>query len=192
MLCDEVLKPSRLWTRAEVLARPSPVPKCAGVYAWYFRHLDCVPVADCLGCGEFRLLYVGISPSAPPMNEKGESRQSLFHRVRYHMQGNAEGSTLRLSLGCLLAVELGIELRRVGSGNRMTFWTGEKRLSQWLDRNARVVWHLCGEPWKLEEELIHSVNLPLNLQHNSKNAFFPVLTDLRRTAKGRARALPIL
>jgi hypothetical protein len=39
-LCDELLNPSRLWTRAEILSRPSPLPKLAGVYAWYFRSLD--------------------------------------------------------------------------------------------------------------------------------------------------------
>jgi hypothetical protein len=37
--------------------------------------------------------------------------------VRYHYRGNTAGSTLRLTLGCLL----GLELRRVGSGKRMTF-----------------------------------------------------------------------
>jgi hypothetical protein len=43
--------------------------------------------------------------------------------------GNAEGSTLRLSSGCILAEQLGIQLRRVGSGKRLTFGTGEQRLS---------------------------------------------------------------
>jgi hypothetical protein len=45
------------------------------------------------------------------------SRQSLRTRIRYHFRGNAAGSTLRLSLGCLL----GLALRRVGSGARMTY-----------------------------------------------------------------------
>ncbi|WP_323183900.1 MULTISPECIES: GIY-YIG nuclease family protein [unclassified Streptomyces] len=44
------------------------------------------------------------------------SAQNLRKRVRYHYRGNAAGSTLRLTLGCLL----GLELRRVGSGKRMT------------------------------------------------------------------------
>jgi GIY-YIG catalytic domain len=46
-----------------------------------------------------------------------------------HYTGNAEGSTLRKTLGCLLANELGIQLWRVGSGNRMTFIEGEQALS---------------------------------------------------------------
>jgi hypothetical protein len=33
-----------------------------------------------------------------------------------HYAGNAEGSTLRKTLGCMLAEQLGIQLRRVGSG----------------------------------------------------------------------------
>lgn len=61
--CDDILPPRRLWSRAEILARPSPVPKAPGVYAWYFRDLDrIIPTADCLTAGEFRLLYIGISP----------------------------------------------------------------------------------------------------------------------------------
>jgi hypothetical protein len=108
------------------------------------------------------------------------------------MQGNAEGSTLRLSLGCLLADHLGIELQRVGSGQRLTFSTGEAAISHWLEENARVAWHVCERPWELEEELISNFNLPLNLDMNIANAFHPVLSQLRRAAKAKARALPIL
>ncbi|HEV8559512.1 MAG TPA: hypothetical protein VGR06_24485, partial [Actinophytocola sp.] len=56
------------------------------------------------------LLYVGIAPRHIATRI---SRQNVRSRVRCHFQGNAEGSTLRLTLGCLL----GLELRRVGSGN---------------------------------------------------------------------------
>src|SRR5262249_31585844 len=91
MICDELMKPSRLWTKAEVLLKPSSVPKAPGVYAWFFRDLDAfIPSANCYAVGEFRLLYVGISPSAPPQNGKLPSTQALFHRSRYHMNGNAE------------------------------------------------------------------------------------------------------
>jgi hypothetical protein len=51
-------------------------------------------------------------------------------RNRYHYRGNAEGSTLRLTLGCLLSSSLGLRLRRVGSGKRLTFADGEARLSE--------------------------------------------------------------
>ncbi|WP_420313610.1 GIY-YIG nuclease family protein [Actinopolymorpha alba] len=65
--------------------------------------------------------------------------------------GDAEGSTLRLTLGCLL----GLELRRVGSGKRMTFGLrGEAELSAWMGAHARVCWVECPEPWRAEAVLI--------------------------------------
>jgi hypothetical protein len=177
----------------QVLSRPAPVPRAAGVYACYFTGLEeIVPSSCCIRCVGFRLLYTGISPSAPPANGKEPSKQSLQHRIRYHFAGNAEGSTLRLSLGCLLAGQLAIELRRVGSGKRCTFSTGEAKLSEWMDEHARVVWHVCDEPWKLEEELISSLDLPLNLDQNRRHGFHPVLSEIRRRAKLRAKELPIV
>lgn len=189
---NELVCPERLWSRHEVLSRPSPVPRSPGVYAWYFRGLDSVPSISSPKADGFRLLYVGISPSAPPRNGKAPSLQSLHHRIRYHFSGNAEGSTLRLTLGSLLAKELGIELRRVGSGKRMTFSTGETRLSEWIEENARVVWQVCEAPWKTEEELISTLDLPLNLDQNSHHGFHQQLSQIRRDAKARARSLPIL
>jgi hypothetical protein len=135
--CRGLLTPDRVWSRSEVLSAPSPVPKSPGVYAWYFRNFPPeIPTADCLRFNDLTLLYIGISTSAPPRNGKAPSKQNLFRRVRYHYRGNAAGSTLRLSLGCLLSVSLNIELRRVGSGNRLTFADGERRLSDWMEANA--------------------------------------------------------
>lgn len=142
--------------------------------------------------GEFHLLYIGISPSAPPSNGKLPSKQSLYDRIRHHMQGNAEGSTLRLSLGCILSEQLGIQLRRVGSGKRFTFAAGEPRLSAWLEENARVAWLPCAEPWTMEARLISTLHLPLNLEQNKRCSFHSVLSQRRREAKSLARELPVL
>jgi hypothetical protein len=139
----------------------------------------------------FTLLYVGISPKAPPKSGRPPSRQTMRSRLRYHMRGNAEGSTLRLTLGCLLAAALGLELRRVGSGPRLTFCDGEQRLSEWLSENAFVAWEVCSEPWVLEEHLIRDVPLPLNLDQNSHHPFCPALTVARRTARDAAGRLPV-
>jgi hypothetical protein len=116
-----LLAPQRVWSRTEVLASPSPVPKSPGIYAWHFKNIPpLVPAAGALTIGGLTLLYLGISPKAPATNGSRASRQSLRSRLQYHMRGNAEGSTLRLTLGCLLAEELDIELRRVGHGKRLT------------------------------------------------------------------------
>ncbi|WP_331459525.1 GIY-YIG nuclease family protein [Nonomuraea sp. SBT364] len=100
----------------------------------------------------------------------------------------AEGSTLRLSLGCLL----GLELRRVGSGRRLTFGqAGEKALTAWMADHARVCWIQQDEPWTGESELIAKLDLPLNLDQNRHHAFHPYLSGLRASARARARNLPI-
>jgi len=181
---DALLNPARLWTRAEVVvrARDCPVPRQAGVYAWYFREVPPgVPPTDCRQALGATLLYVGISPKKPP------SGQDLRGRIRYHYCGNAEGSTLRLTLGCLL----GIPLRRVGSGRRRTFADGEERLSEWMAQNALVIWLPTTEPWLLEEQLIATVSLPLNLDQNRQHAFHARLSALRSDARARANASPI-
>jgi hypothetical protein len=187
----DLLMARRLWSREEILATSTPVPAAPGVYAWYFERLPHgVPTADLVSFGGLTLLYIGISPKAPPTNSRPPSRQTLRTRLRYHMRGNAEGSTLRLTLGCLLSAELGLQLRRVGSDHRLTFGDGEARLSAWLADNARVTWEICSEPWLLEKELFNRVPLPLNLDGNS-HAFCRILSELRRTARDAARQLPI-
>ena len=99
---------------------------------------------------------------------------------------------MRLSLGCLLSDELGIQLRRVGSGRRLTFSEGEARLSEWLEINAPVSWHVCEQPWLLEKQLISQLDLPLNLDQNDRSVFHSVLSGLRREARKRAYELPVL
>lgn len=137
-------------------------------------------------------MYAGISPKQMPASGRGPSLENLQKRIRYHYTGNAEGSTLRKTLGCLLTDELGIQLRRVGSGKRMTFAEGEQALSAWMADNAYVSWVVRSCPWELEAYLITALNLPLNIEGNSHNQFQPVLKALRARCVAQARALPIL
>ena len=189
---DAFLSPARLYERDEILQLPSPVPASPGVYGWWFRRLPAViDIAECRRFDGHVLLYTGISPRRPPANGRTPSRESIRSRIRTHLSGNAEGSTLRKTLGCLLADQLGIELRRVGSGTRMTFLGGEQTLSAWMSANARVAWIVRPEPWELEDDLIRRIDLPLNLHGNSRNRFHPQLTAARAAAVARARALPI-
>jgi hypothetical protein len=130
------------------------------------------------------LLYVGISPSKPPTNGKSPSTQSLAKRIRYHFAGNAAGSTLRLTLGCLLADQLGIKLTRVGSGGRYTFTNpGEIKLDTWMEKNALVCWVEHPRPWELEEELLGSLSLPLNLDGNEQHPYYAALRSCRKAAR---------
>lgn len=170
--------------------RQSSRARVKGVYAWYFDSVPAaVPTKDCVRLGVWTLLYVGMSPRT---FAAGLSRQNLRTRLRYHFRGNAEGSTLRLTVGCLLSATLGLQLRRVGSGKRLTFGEGEKRLTAWLSDHARVCWVVSEEPEKLETQLIGAVSLPLNLDQNTAHEFCRTLEALRRSAREAARALPVL
>jgi hypothetical protein len=179
MAIEALLAPPSLWTREEVISRPSQVPKTAGVYAWYFRQLPgAVSVDGCHRWDGMPMLYVGIAPKRPYRDGR-QSKSHLHQRVRYHYTGNAEGSTLRLTLGSLLSDALGIQLRRVGSGTRRTFSDGEQRLSEWMAENAFVCRLEDGEPWFIEELLIERYDIPLNLDQNKRNRFHPELTAAR-------------
>ena len=181
-----------MWSAAEVLRSPSCVPAAAGVYGFWFDEIPpLVPTQACETRLGHTLLYVGISPGAPPRNGRPPSRQTMRDRVRYHYRGNAEGSTLRLTLGVLLAEPLGLQLRRVGSGRRMTFSDGERVLSEWMAEHARVSVVEHPEPWLLEEHLIASLSVPLNLDGNT-HPFRPTLSAMRSAAKQHARTGAVL
>lgn len=184
---DALTDPPHLFSRSEVLVRPCPIPASRGVYAWYFRGVPpSVPTDGCLTKDGHTLLYVGISPKSPA------SRQSMRQRVCYHFRGNAEGSTLRLTLGALLASRSDFPLRRVGSGRRMTFThLGEQWLDGWMADNARVCWVEHPEPWLLERQLLEKLSLPLNIQDNRLHPFAMALSEIRREAKAAALAMPI-
>lgn len=196
MASDELARfvgPARVYSCEDLLGQSSPVPARAGVYGWWFRQLPPLVVAEeCCQHQGLRLLYAGISPNRPPQNGRLPSKQHLRARIKYHYTGNAEGSTLRKTLGCLLGHELGFQLRRVGSGNRMTFVEGEQALSVWMAQNAFVSWMVRERPWELEDQLVAALDLPLNLQANSHNQFHPVLTAARAKCVAQAKALPVM
>lgn len=182
------------FTREQVLAEPCPVPSAPGVYGWWFR---VVPAAvDATGCqvrDGLTLLHVGISPTPPPPNGRPPVSQDLRKRIRYHFgaaRGNADGSSLRKTLGVVLAAELGIELRRVGSGRQITLAGGETVLNGWLAENALVSWMVRAEPWVVEKNLVSALELPLNLQGDK--ASHHELRRLRREAVLRANRLRVL
>jgi hypothetical protein len=113
--------------------------------------------------------------------------QSLYDRIRDHYTGNAAGSTLRLTLGCLLSE---VKLRRVGSGKRFHFADDERKVSEWMACNAFVTWLETPEPWNVEAAMMRAVSLPLNLDQNRNHPFHAALSAMRREARQRARELP--
>ena len=160
-------------------------PSEPGVYAWYFDEVPPgVPTDGCHQVDGSWLLYVGISPKKPSSAGKA-SKQDLRKRLSNHYSGNASGSTLRLTLGSLLGNQLGIQLQPVRG--RLTFGSGEDQLSEWMAEHARVTWVTDPEPWILEDHLIETLSLPLNLQGNAHHPFQATLAAARRDARSLAR-----
>jgi hypothetical protein len=189
-----LLHPKHLYSASEVPSRPCPIPASAGIYAWYFNtRLPLIDVSACHRIDGHALLYVGISPKAPSRSGQPSS-STLRTRIRTHYGGNAEGSTLRLTLGCLLSLRLDIRLRRVGTGNRYTFTNpGEQALDRWLNRHAFVTWVETSAGWVVEKKLLASgLSLPLNIDDNPSLEAAAVLTAARLEAKRRANRLRIV
>jgi len=181
----------KLWAAPDLMSSFASIPKAGGLYGWFFRGLPGVPLEGTAELDGLRLLYVGISPRKPSAAGR-TSAYTLYNRLSNHFRGNAEGSTLRLTLGCLLTDELKIELRRVRSGKTRTFGPdGEARLSAWIRNNAFVAWRTHEQPWDLEKNLIENCSLPLNLQGN-RHPFRKQLSQLRKQAYRTAKTLPIL
>lgn len=181
--------PEKTFSRTEVMCRPTPVPAVNGVYFWWFKEIPPgVPTDGCITAEGYTLLYVGISPDK---KGKPNSRSNLRKRIKTHYSGNAAGSTLRRTLGVLLVAESNFPLRRVGSGNRTTLThSGEQWLDKWMEQNAMVHWVAHDEPWILEESLIASIPLPLNIQ-GSTHDFKPTLSAMRSKAMAEARLMEI-
>ena len=180
--------PKRVFSRKEILEQKI-VPRSNGVYFWWFKNIPKeVPTQDCIKFQDYYLLYVGISPEK---KVKLNSKANLWTRIKAHLCGNAEGSTLRRTLGVLLEQESGFPLRRVGANHSMTFThVGEQWLDDWLDNNACISWVEDGEPWILEQDLLSQISLPLNIKNN-QHRFKKKLTVLRKNAISNAKNLDI-
>ena len=195
LILSKLTNPKKLWSRQEILQRPSPIPAENGIYAWYFKEIpnlklfreyfnidsSCL-IEDTIKFEDYQLLYIGISPSNP------QSKNNIRNRIRSHMNSNASASTLRLTLGCLLREELNIQLKQIR--NRYYFGEEENILSSWIERNAFVTFEPCHEPWIIEEEAIKQLNLPLNILDNEHNNFYNALKNIRKQAKNLARKNP--
>jgi Ser/Thr protein kinase RdoA (MazF antagonist) len=173
-LPQELLHPQKLFSRDDVLTRPSPVPKQPGVYAWYIRNLpEIVPTAVCHHHNNLALVYVGIS-------------NNLRKRIRRHFYGSTNTSTLRRTLGALLIDELNLT-PEMKSKTKFYLGQSEEKLSQWLAQNGSVVWLAHQNPRQLEQAVLASnLSLPLNVEGNKGHPFRPMLTRLRQALKEKA------
>jgi hypothetical protein len=166
--------PSKLFTVADVIKRPSAAPNEAGLYAWWFDDLPNVPLEGAREQEGFRLAYIGIASA------REGSPRTLKMRLSNHCNGPIATSTLRRSLAALLMAELNLQPIRSPGQKTWLAEAGEFRLTEWLAKHARITWTASATPWLLEEDLLRNgPPLALNIVGN-KHAFVPELRVLRR------------
>lgn len=182
LTAERILNPLSLHSTADVRSAPAS----PGIYGWWMKKGTLqVPEGPYQEQDGRQLLYVGISPRKPSAAGR-VSKANLRHRLVTHATKNASQSTLRRTLGVLLAEELGLALG-VHGGREHYGPQGEALISRWLIENARVAWAVDHEPWEAEDELLAHTTLALNLDGRS-DTFARSISDRRKTALVAARA----
>ena len=182
LTAERILNPLTLHSVADVRIAPAS----PGIYGWWMKEgaLD-VPDAAYPQQDGHQLLYVGISPRKPSAAGRVSSG-NLRDRLVTHATKDASRSTLRRTLGVLLADELGLTLG-VHGGREHYGTRGEALISRWLIENARVAWAVDPQPWNAEDELLADATRALNLDGRS-DAFARLISDRRKAALAAARA----
>ena len=116
----------------------------------------------------------------------GATNDSLRRRALQHVVGDSRTSSLRMTVGALLAGDL--DLDPVGDGSRtyFNFGDGERRLTQWLCAHTRVAVHPCSQPFAIEKWLLREYAIPLNLSERKRHPFSKYLMALRAVYAGRS------
>jgi hypothetical protein len=175
---SHLLNPDELMTVSDLRDNPKLIPEVGGVYAWWFSK---IPPKVCIDGTKLiqgrRLLYVGIAPRKPSPTEEAGKR-TLRDRLLNHCRGPIGSSTLRRTLATLLASDLGLRLGRLPSGKVGMPSEDEVILTDWMNVNARVNWVTNAAPWEVEDQLINTARLPLNIRGSSDD-FAKELSNLR-------------
>lgn len=105
---------------------------------------------------DYEVIYVGLASN------------SLKDRdIAKHFNGNAGGSTLRKSLGCLFGYNLIPRDSHYNSNGKTKFnVTDESKLSDWIKTNLIMFYYPNKEFDSVESRLIQALNPPLNLDKN--------------------------
>jgi hypothetical protein len=175
----------RLTSRSEFFSANNPVPEADGIYGIFVDDvLPGIDTSKCLCVDGRVLVYVGAGRGRP------SSKRSSMLRGRFedHFTNIAEFSTVRFSLGVLLANQIGTELRFTGTDTMVFANGGERRLDEWMERHFHLTWLPVEKPWEVEKVVLKSdLCLPLNISgHRGRGS--PVKAA-RGAARDRADAL---
>lgn len=152
-----------------------------GLYSWWVdadgaRHLTAGLKAPVLQ----GRIYAGQTGATKwPSGKVG--RATLASRVgRSHIRGNIRGSTFRLTLASALRESLGL----LSVGPRSLAWESEATLTAWVFDHLEVAVHPFAERdalKHLEDEVLDSLDPPLNLDGRPSTPVRARLTEIRKT-----------
>ena len=160
------------------------LPERAGIYALLLDNPEALEPAlerahlklDPLRLGKRAILYLGAT------------EDSLRGRVMCHLSNDTCTSTFRMSLGAVLAEELGLVVRPVPGERYFGFEPeSERRLSTWIQANVSVAARPSRHAMVMEKSLIADHAPVLNIKGRTDRQGAEVLLLMRQ----RMRGLPI-
>lgn len=154
-----------------ICSNPQEIPAGPGNYIVVFREGRGLPDSGLpVQLAKFHsvdVLYTGVAGAS----------SGLRRRItRAHFDNNASRSTLRLSLGILLGfVPIPRDNVKPANGHTKFQPDEEVRLTEWMKGNLLVYFHTDKGYKAMENELISTLNPPLNLSKNAN----PVNSEIR-------------
>ena len=165
-----------------LLANLGLVAEKPGLYFVFFRNgIELLTRTD----------YFALSSDVPLRTDAGHllyigaTTQGLRTRIKQHLKGDGRVSSLRRTVGVMLADELQLRVH-LGRMN-FHFGEGEERLTRWLCDNTLISVHPTKNPMGAEKFLIGTLSTPLNITARRTHPYAKHLMNLKALCKKRAR-----
>lgn len=162
---------------------PCPLPTGAGVYLfcsnneWLAEELNSPTLTSSALPAGYHPLYIGCAGN-------------LQRRIRSHVGRSSVASSMRGSLGTILAEQIGLTPLASDIGGDLWF-AEEAILSGWIDRYCLVGVRESSNPLRLEKALIVSEKPPLNISFLKTTPFARRLIGARASVRAEARRLRV-
>lgn len=154
---------------------PDQVPDAPGVYTALLERRDGLVKA----LEDAGLDHSALADEPRPIVYIGSSGSSLRRRLRTHVVGDSRRSTLRMTLGALLAPQLGLEPIGTPGHTYFEFGGQEAVLSRWIEDHLSFAFFECVAPVSIESAMIIQCRPALNISYQRASRHARRLMQLR-------------
>lgn len=160
---------------------PELLPDVPGLYALILDHPDALAQA----LERARLALEPVKLGRRPVLYLGATDDSLRRRLKCHLSDDTGRSTFRMSLGAVLAEQLGL-IARPSSGERYFMFEPESEmtLSRWISEHVSVAVKPRLHARRVESRLIFHADPLLNIASRRPSDQVAGLTRMRRQCLG--------